>query len=177
MKPLAFPLAAIVGVLLLAAILMANQAERKNAQPVGSKTVGLLLLLCAVFCWQLAVNPISDNFRDDRFCWPNDGIVIGVWAAFAGFYGLYRLFAPLSIHVAGFAFFGVCIAVATLSGTMPLDEAGWLLAVGAFVGSMVSYPYSVFVLVARFRRSARNRRNLMTIDDAPSATTSDQPET
>jgi hypothetical protein len=175
-KAVAFPLAAILGAVLLIAILAVGRGARRQSQRLSVKSVLPVVLLCAVWCCQLAFPPMQRS--REQFLWQDDMIVIGAWTILAGFYWRFRLFAPLVIHGGGLMFYGMFLAICwAANGTIEpaLGEAGWLLSVGAFLGSLISFPFSIAVLLGRFIRGIRVSSEAASNDKPQSRPTPNRP--
>ena len=113
----------------------------------------LFVFIYAVWLSQISVAPLATG-RDKRSFSPQDLVVGLVWIVLAVFYWRRRFRAPLALHAFGPLFLAVSIAACWVAdgGRISIPESCWQLSVGAFMGSFVSLPFAVMILVGLFGR-------------------------
>jgi ankyrin repeat protein len=183
MQQVAFSLAAIISAILLIAMLAVGY--RRLAQRPRLADWLLVVLLCAVWLSQVAINRMHDErlWQNDLtssrspetraihlVCegrlWQDDLAVACGWVALAGFYWIRRLYWPLMLHGIVVASAGLVIAISlVLGGSINGAGAEWL-SLGARVGSLFSLPFLAMILIWRWGGKTRTPFSLLDHDEA-----------
>ena len=169
--PLVF-LGAVVGLLV---ILIAIRFDR----PIRQFSLREMFLFVSIYAVCFSVAPkISSKFRDTRSLSPHDLVVGLVWMVLAVFYWRRRLHAPLALHAFGPLFLAACIPVCWVAdgGRINVAESCWQLSVGALMGSFVSLPFAVMILVGLFGRRASGGNNAAIREQSQRPPSADQPD-
>lgn len=149
MQPVAFPLTAIISAILLITVLAVDSVQRKLAQRPRLENALLVVLLCAVWCSQVAICLVQKESL-----WLYGLAVVCGWAALAHFYWIRRFFVILLLHGAGPALSGVFVAILVTQGDpTAASEVGSFLSQGTLLGSLFSFPFSTMILLWRWGRN------------------------
>jgi hypothetical protein len=134
----------IILLIFLPIIIIRGLKQWKSCQ-FSLKALLMFVALCAVWISQFTRPPIN-NIRE-TFEWRNDFVVIFVWIVLAAFYLYRRLKFPLALHCVGIIFYSLLLVFQLIStGEFQPVKAGWLICVGCFFGSLISYPTWILVL-------------------------------
>ena len=166
-----FLLALLGGVVLLLIILTAIRFDR----PIRQFSLREMFLFVSVYA--VCFSAARARSWDTTSLSPHDLVVGLVWMVLAVFYWRRRLLAPLALHAFGPLFLAASITVCWVAdgGPINIPESGWQLSVGAFMGSFVSLPFAVMILVGLFGRRASGENNAAIHEQSRRPPSADQP--
>jgi hypothetical protein len=163
------------GVVLLLIVLKAIRFDRSIRQ-FSVRDMLLFVFIYAVWLTQILAAPLATS-RDITSFSPHDLVVGFVWMVLAVFYWRRRLRAPLALHAFGPLFLaaGITVFWITDGGRLIIPERCWQLSVGAFMGSLVSLPFAIMILVGLFGRKASGENNAAINEELQRPPSADQP--
>lgn len=170
-----FPLVLLGGAALLPILLKAIRYDRPIRQ-FSVREMLLFVSICAAWFSLMSVNPLASS-RDRRSYCPYDLVVGFVWMVLAVFYWGRRLRSPLVLHAFGPLFLATSIIACWMAdgARINVPESCWQLSVGALMGSFVSLPFAVIILVGLLGGRASEGTKTVINEQPQSPTSRSQP--
>jgi hypothetical protein len=137
--------------------------ERRHARSISLESILLLLLMGTIWYFQYAYSPFAHAHSRTEFCSAGPRIVMGAWALLALYYRSHGVCDALGLHLAGIVFVGPMIAFWMFASALNLAEASLLASKAFYVGSLISFPTAVFVLMGGVVRKIAVRRHARSI--------------
>ena len=132
-------------------VIVRGLRQRKSLQ-FSLKSLLMFVTMFAVWISQFTRPPIVKP--RETFELSHDFVVIFVWVLLMAFYLYRRVRFPLVIHCTSVALVGLLLVLEQSDGEYrSYDEVGWLICVGCFFGSTISFPTWMLMLWGFMRRS------------------------